>query len=293
LELCIRDDLDPVKIMESGQCFRVQPFPDGAFRFITGDSILYLRPLGEDRFEASCTDEEWQRVWVPYFDLGRDYRALRGRAAGKDERMDRAMAEGTGLRILRQDPWETLLSFIISQRKSIPAISGAVETLAVRWGRPYKTERETVYTFPEVRELAGVTEEAFRQCGLGYRAPYVLDAVEKAQNGELDLQAMALLEDADLLQRLQSVRGVGKKVAECVCLFGFGRMGRVPVDVWIARAVEEDWHGGEPFSQYGCDAGIMQQYVFYSFRKQGKRQRQIPVQPDGSENGTASGTVER
>ena len=253
--------------MESGQCFRIRRFSDGVYRFITGGSVLYLRPLGEDRFELSCTGEEWSRVWTTYFDLERNYRALRARSAGKHPFVDDAMARGAGLRILRQDPWETLVSFIASQRKSIPAISGSVELLARRWGAPVVTERGTVFRFPAPEALAAASEEELRACALGYRAPYVLDAARKAAGGGLDLAALSALEDEALFEALQTVHGVGKKVAECVCLFGYGRLGRVPVDVWIDRAIREECGGCEPFSRYGSDAGVIQQYVFFAMRE--------------------------
>ncbi len=267
MEIRIVDDFSPEKIMESGQCFRVRRFPDGAWRFITGGSALYLRPLGENSWEASCSPEKWSSLWEPYFDLERDYAALRRRAAGKHPYIDAAMALGKGLRILRQDPWEMLLTFIISQRKSIPAIGSAVETLAARWGEPLPSDREELFAFPKPEAMAGVTEAELRACALGYRAPYVLDAVRKVSGGEVDLAALGRLEDEALFRALQAIRGVGKKVAECVCLFGYGRLCRVPVDVWIDRAIREECGGCEPFSAYGADAGVMQQYVFYAMRK--------------------------
>jgi N-glycosylase/DNA lyase len=177
------------------------------------------------------------------------------------------MALGKGLRILRQDPWEMLLTFIISQRKSIPAIASAVEALAARWGEPLPAEREELFAFPTPEAMAGATEAELRACSLGYRAPYVLDAVRKVTGGEVDLAALGKMEDEALFRALQAIRGVGRKVAECVCLFGYGRLSRVPVDVWIERAIREECGGCEPFSAYGDDAGIMQQYVFYAMRK--------------------------
>ena len=273
MEVTIADDFSPEKIMESGQCFRVRSFPDGTYRFITGGSAVYLRSLGEGRYDASCTPEEWAEVWTPYFDLERDYTALRRRAEGKHPFVDAAMTAGAGLRILRQDPWEMLLTFILSQRKSIPAIASGVETLAARWGTPIRTEWETLFAFPTAEALGEVTEGELRACALGYRAPYVLDAVRRVGGGELDLAALGQLEDEALFQALQAVRGVGKKVAECVCLFGYGRLSRVPVDVWIDRAIRVKCGGCEPFSRYGADAGVMQQYVFYAMRREKEKGR--------------------
>lgn len=267
----IHDDFDLEKISFCGQCFRVKTYEDGNYRFITGEHVLYIRKEGESRYSVSCSLEEWDNVWAGYFDLARDYAGLRGQKAFAGGFVQKAAAAGNGLRILRQDPWEMLVTFIISQRKNIPAIAKAVETLAEHYGRPVNAE-DTVFTFPTAEELAGATEEDFRKLGLGYRAPYVKDAVEKARSGELDLRAMESYDDGQLSDALMQVRGVGKKVADCVCLFGYGRLAKAPVDVWISRAIEEEFEGKNPFPSYGEHAGIIQQYIFYFYKyKDGAR----------------------
>lgn len=268
--ITIEDDLDLKKIELSGQCFRVREFDGGIFRFITGDHVLYIRKLpdntGEDtasRYEISCSTDEWQQVWEPYFDLGRSYCAIRERAEGKNAFVDTAMRFGRGIRVLDQDAWEMLVTFIISQRKNIPAISKSVNLIAERYGTPIETEFETIHAFPTPQQLAGATEEDLRGCSLGYRAPYVADAVRAVRSGDLDLSALEDLGDEELFEALQTVHGVGKKVSNCVCLFAYGRMSLVPVDVWIARAIDEECEGKDPFVAFGADAGIIQQYVFY------------------------------
>lgn len=264
IEIC--DDFDLEKIAFCGQCFRVKTYEDNSYRFITGEHVLYIRKDGERRYSVSCGLEEWETVWTRYFDLQRDYARLRGQEAFAGGFVQKAMAAGSGLRILRQDPWEMLVTFIISQRKNIPAIAGAVETLAGRYGHRANA-KDTAFTFPTAEELSGASEEDFRKLGLGYRAPYVRDAVEKALSGELDLQAIASYDDGRLFDALTRVRGVGKKVADCVCLFGYGRCARAPVDVWISRAIEEEFEGENPFPSYGEHAGIIQQYIFYFYKQ--------------------------
>lgn len=173
--------------------------------------------------------------------------------------LTQAEQAGRGLRILRQDPWEMLITFIISQRKNIPAIRQAVEKLAVLYGHPVK---EMLFTFPTPEELGSASEADLRAAGLGYRAPYVKDAADKVLSGELDLEALGKLDDEALFEKLMTVKGVGKKVANCICLFGFGRTSRAPVDVWIERAISL-CGGVDPFPAFGEYAGIMQQYAFY------------------------------
>ncbi len=266
-QINIQDDFDLEKIATSGQCFRVRKFDDGTYRFITGSHILYIRPIEGSLYLASCSQKEWREIWETYFDLTRDYAGLRKRAGGKNLFLQKTMEYGRGLRVLRQEPWEMLITFIISQRKNIPAISKSVGMLAQKYGTQVSTAWETVSLFPTPEELDSVSIEELSECRLGYRAAYVRDAVDKVRSETLDLTAIAGYEDERLFQELLQVHGVGKKVANCVCLFGYGRSARVPVDVWISRVIQEECKGQNPFPAFGEDAGIMQQYAFYYEKK--------------------------
>ena len=259
----IQDDFDLRKIVESGQCFRACQVGDGTYRFVTGNNVLYMRETEKGTFSVSCGFDEWQRIWIKYFDMDRNYRRIYEKEYGKHPFVDRAMDAGRGLRILWQDPWEILISTIISQRKSIPAIQKAVETIAKKYGSVKKTEYEELSLFPSATDLLGVAEDDMRKCGVGYRAPYILDAISKVSNGEVNLRNISQLPDVELLQCLKSIRGVGEKVANCVALFSYGRTACVPVDVWISRAIDDDCNGKSPFDLYGDNAGIIQQYIFY------------------------------
>lgn len=259
----VQDDFDLGKIISSGQCFRAREVDGGTYRFITGDKVIYISNEGGCNFSVSCGQKEWEGTWSGYFDLGRSYGGIRERERGKHPFIDDAMECGRGLRILRQDPWETLVTFIISQRKNIPAISKSVELLAARYGHRVETPRETLYSFPTPREMARATEGELSECSLGYRTQYVLDAVRQVLSGDIDLESLRECGDDQLLEALQKVRGVGKKVASCVALFAYGRTACVPVDVWISRAIRDDCGGESPFGLFGQNAGIIQQYVYY------------------------------
>ncbi len=259
----VQDDFDLEKISSSGQCFRVEKSGEGVFRFLIGEHVLYIRNAGKEKFSVSCTNREWENIWTPYFDLGRCYRDIIVKETGKNELADKAMIFGRGLRVLRQNPWEILVTFILSQRKNIPAISKAVESLAYQYGHKIMTKSETLYSFPSPSELKDAEEEDLRKCGLGYRAKYVADAVSCVLSGDLDLEAISSCSDDKLLEELQKVCGVGIKIANCVALFAYGRTACVPVDVWISRAIEQDCAGKSPFDLFGKDAGIIQQYIYY------------------------------
>lgn len=259
----ILDDFDLEKTASCGQCFRAKTVDGGLFRFVSGDHVVYIKELGDHQFSVSCTENEWKETWSRYFDLERSYKNLYYEERDKHDFVRMAMDCGRGIRILRQDPWEMLVTFILSQRKSIPAISKAVEALSEKYGHPIETDHEVIYSFPTAVEMADATVDGLQKCGLGYRVPYIYDAVQRVNSGTLNLKTLADYNDEELFQELQTVQGVGKKVANCICLFGYGRFGRVPVDVWIARAVEEDCCGEDPFLLFGNNAGIIQQYVFY------------------------------
>ena len=263
MQIEIRDDFDLEKIATCGQCFRAKVIDSGLFRFVSGDYVIYIKDIGDHQFSVSCTKDKWEKIWTSYFDLNRSYQDIYYEEREKHDFVREAMDCGRGLRILRQDPWEMLITFIISQRKSIPAISKSVEALAEKYGHPIETDYETIYSFPTPEEMAHASIDDLQKCSLGYRTPYIYDAIQKVVSGQLNLNAIADYSDEELFNELLTVHGVGKKVANCVCLFGYGRMARVPVDVWISRAVEEDCCGEDPFGLFEENAGIIQQYIFY------------------------------
>lgn len=268
------DDLDLGKIARSGQAFRMEQEGPESFSIIASHGLLRIRETPHPgEFEVDCTQEDWDELWLPYFDGSRNYRSIRERAAGKNAFIDESMGYSKGLRILDQDPWEMLITFIVSQRKSIPAIKGAVNAICQRFGCEVGSGEDAHFAFPDPSALASASEEELRQCSVGYRAPYIMDAAQKVARGDISLEALAELPDEELLDALKQIHGVGDKVARCVMLFGYGRTSSVPVDVWIARAIDEECDGEEPFSEFGEDAGIIQQYVFHYMTNRGKDAR--------------------
>lgn len=228
MTVTIPGDFDLQKIAASGQAFRIAQTPQG-WRFLAGDKLLYLQPGSGDTYTASCTPEEWQGFWHRYFDLNRNYAAIRAAVPKQDAYLCAAAQAGAGIRILRQDAWEMLVTFIISQRKNIPAIQACVETLCTRYGAPLlQPGGNVLYAFPTAQALAAAGEQALRDCALGYRAPYVLAAAQAVAAGTLDLAALETLPDARLLEALMQQHGVGIKVANCVALFAYGRMECAP-----------------------------------------------------------------
>ena len=266
--ITINDDFDLEKIIDSGQCFR--PCRTGrknkadTYRFITGNHVLYISGTDDKNvYDVSCSKNEWDEVWSYYFDLKLDYASIRSIIPGKDTYMKECSCDGEGIRILNQDKWEMLISFIISQRKSIPAIRSCVEKLCERYGTGINTKEETVFLFPTPEQLINVTDKELADCGLGYRVGYIMDAVRKVYYNDIDLDDIENYDDEELFNELLKIKGVGKKVANCVMLFAYHRTSRAPVDVWIQRVIDTFYDGTDPFPDYKDYAGIMQQYVFY------------------------------
>lgn len=282
MEIKIKDDFDLYKITYSGQCFRAEELNNGTYRFITGNNVLYIRELPtktaikndnpEHIFDISCSQSEWDTVWSHYFDLKTNYKDIRASIKKDDQYLYHCAEVGSGIRILNQDKWEMLISFIISQRKSIPAIRSSVDKLCKLYGSKisacasseFKKSDDELYTFPTPEQLKKATADELSACGLGYRVPYILDAIASVNSGSLKLDELVSLSDDELFEALKTVKGIGDKVSNCVALFAYHRIGRAPVDTWILKVINEQYNGINPFPSYGNVAGIMQQYIFYN-----------------------------
>ncbi len=260
----IYDDFNLDKILDSGQCFRCSKLPQG-YRFITGKAFIYINPLGENSYFVSCTQEEWKQIWIPYFDLERNYNIIRKNPTDNNF-LSAALEAGKGIRILRQDPWEMLISFIISQRKSIPAIRKSIELLSDTWGEKISTPYEEISVFPTPEALSKASFEELAKCALGYRVSYIQDAAAKITENPDFLSSLEMLDDTSLLNALKTIKGVGDKVANCVMLFAYARMSSVPIDTWIKTIIENEFDGKNLFTEFGEHAGIIQQYAFYHIR---------------------------
>lgn len=256
MQITITDDFDLYKITYSGQCFRAKQIDDNTFSFVYKNYFVTISDLGNNLYDISCNEAVWNEVWYDYFDLGRNYSKIRKSIPEDDSYMIHASEIGKGIRILKQDKFEALISFIISQRKSIPAIKSSVEKLCNLYGKDG--------FFPSPIDMLNATSEELSSCGLGYRVSYIMDCVCKIALCEVDLESLDKLSDEDLILELKKFNGVGDKVANCVALFAYHRIGNAPIDTWIAKVIAEKYNNQNPFPAYGEVAGIMQQYVFYA-----------------------------
>ncbi|MBR5912978.1 MAG: DNA-3-methyladenine glycosylase 2 family protein [Selenomonadaceae bacterium] len=265
----ISDDFDMKKIADSGQCFRAVEVKPGVFRFVTKQSVVYMKQIEPGKFDVSCNVAEWEKTWVEYFDLRTKYAPIREKilqsCAGRpyENYIKEALEFGKGIRILKQEPFEALISFIISQRKNIPSIRSTVEQMCNTFGGYIGTPYEQINFFPSAHTLSHTTMFDMSSLALGYRGAYVRDAIEKVNARAVDLEILQYESDKDLLEILQRIRGVGPKVAACVALYAYHRLNIMPIDVWIQRAIEEDFNGNNIFYEFAEYAGVLQLYIFF------------------------------
>ena len=264
--LAAADALDPAKTFECGQCFRWRADGDGGYTGVAfGTAARVWTENG-----TVCLDADGPAPWRDYFDLETDYGAISRDFLGFSPYMDECVAFGRGIRLLRQEKWEALCTFILSQCNNIPRIRGIVERLCAAFGQPVRFHGETLYSFPSAQVLAPLAPEDLAPLRCGYRAPYVLDAARQVAEGRLDLDALSGACCGDSLHALKCVSGVGEKVAGCANLFGLGHREAFPVDVWMRRALKAHFPPDFDPAVFGENAGLAQQYIFYYARSGGK-----------------------
>ena len=261
---------DPVQIFECGQAFRWVKGRDGYTGIVSG-RVLKLNSK-DGGFELQDTRmDEFHSVWSNYFDMDRDYGAIKT-ALSKDEVIKESINFGSGIRILNQDFWETLISFIISANNNIPRIKGIIERLSLAYGERIETGEGEYYAFPEPVVLGRASEEDLLRCGCGYRARYIKKTAQMVESGEVSFERLKDMSYREALNLLLKCPGVGNKVADCVLLYSAGKTEAFPVDVWIKRAMERLYGLNEKneaeirrFAQerFGKLAGFAQQYLFY------------------------------
>ena len=257
-------DFDLEKIFECGQCFRWYADADGVYTGVAKGHVAQIYK-DESGIYISGTEAEFEAVWRDYFDLGRDYGEIR-RLLCIDDYMRAASEFGAGIRILRQDRWEALCSFIISQCNNIPRIKKIIETFCACFGDAVEYRGETYYAFPPAEKVAKLAECDLAPLRCGYRAAYIIDAARAVAYGDVDLDALAEGTYLDALSALKTINGVGDKVANCVILFGLQMLSAFPVDVWMKKAIAKHYRTGFDSKIFGKYAGIAQQYMFFYSR---------------------------
>lgn len=264
-------------IFECGQCFRWNREINGSYTGVFQKHVLNVQKKGDIvTFKGIC-DGNIQDVCTKYFDLERDYEEIKDTLSKIDQHLEKSIAYGSGIRILNQDLWETIISFIISANNNIPRIKGIIERLSKKYGRKIEWNHQTYYSFPTVEELSRATVEDLRNLGLGFRDIRVYETTRKVLNGEVDLEKLHGENTKIAREKLLTLSGVGPKVADCILLFStLKRFDVFPIDVWVRRVMNELYIQKPDESKvnkneieklakekYGNLEGIAQQYLFY------------------------------
>ena len=255
------NDFTPALVFGCGQCFRWDNEGVG----IAGGKIA--RVVREDNItKIYCNPDDFDTFWSDYFDLSLNYDEVIN-SFNNSNQMQEAINFGRGIRILKQEPWEALVSFIISQCNNIPRIRGIIERMCALFGNEVTFGDIKRNSFPDAERIASLTLEDLEPLRSGYRAKYILDAARRIANGEVDLYEIAKLPTRDAREKLLEFEGVGNKVADCTLLFGMGKLDAYPVDVWMKRAQKDFFEDTTP--DFGRYAGVAQQYIFHYIRNRG------------------------
>ena len=250
-----------IETLDCGQAFRWQEISPNMWQGVAFGRLLKIGSADGIITLYDTTEEDFNLIWREYFDLDRNYGEILS-TLSQNEVLKTAGEFAGGIRILKQEPWEALCSFIISQNNNIPRIKGIVERLCENFG----DEIEGGYSFPTAQKISKLTLDDLAVLRSGFRAKYILDGAIKFANNEINHNVLYKGDIDDARAELEKIKGVGPKVADCVLLFGYGRIEAFPRDVWIKRAMEKLFDGKLPDVAVGYE-GIVQQYIFHYARK--------------------------
>ena len=272
------DSFELKDIFDCGQCFRWNEQQDGSYTGVFGENVLNVSKVGNDVVFKGICKENIKETVENYFDLNRDYQKIKNQLMQIDENMKKSVEYGQGIRILNQDLWETIISFIISANNNIPRIKGIIERLSRKYGKEIEWNNTKYYTFPTAKALKDVTVQEYRELGLGFRDIRLYETTHMILDKKVDLEEMKSNPDTmEVREQLLSLSGVGPKVADCILLFSdLKRFEVFPIDVWVRRVMNDLYIHNEDETKvnkkqiekiaqekFGDLAGLAQQYLFY------------------------------
>lgn len=272
------EHFEPKHVFECGQCFRWDKEADNSYTGVAHGKTLNVRKDGENIIFSNTSLDDFNDIWVDYFDLKNDYGEIKDKLSD-DPTLKEAIKFGHGIRILKQDEWEMLISFIMSARNSIPMIKRSINILSERYGKYIgEYNGKNYYSFPEADVLAQLSLEDIQDCKTSFRAKYIANAATIVSGGDIDIYRIKNLSTEDARSELMRFAGVGPKVSDCIMLFSMNKYDAFPIDVWVKRVMEYFYlkqdtslkiiqeYGQNKFGDY---AGYAQQYLFYYARELG------------------------
>ena len=273
------EDFNIKHIFECGQCFRWKKEENESYTGVAKGKILNVEEKGDKIYLNNTNLEDFNNIWHDYFDLGTNYTEIKNKLKEMDEYLDKATDFGWGIRILKQDQWEMLISFIISSNNRIPMIQKAIDYLSKKFGKFIgEYNGKEYYAFPTPQELSRASKEEIRACQTGFRDKYIKSTADAVANNNDNVYGYSMLDTEQCRKELLKFNGVGPKVCDCISLFGMQKYDTFPVDVWVKRVMQE-FYVDEDMSlpkirayaldKFGELAGFAQQYLFYYARELG------------------------
>jgi N-glycosylase/DNA lyase len=275
-------------VFDCGQCFRWHKQKNGNYIGVAYGRVIEVEKQEDDIILYNSSKEDFYGIWEDYFDLKRDYSLIKEELR-KDPILEKSVEFGHGIRLLKQNPFEITLSFIISANNRIPMIRRAIENMSKKWGEPLEYAGNVYYSFPSIEKLFRLSQEEIEECGVGFRAKYIKDTVNKiygcvygkaecaeGEGDKYDLERIKAENDDKCHEDLQNFSGIGPKVADCIMLFSMGKYSAFPVDVWVKRAMQHFYVAPDvslkKIREFGRDkfgdlSGFAQQYLFYYARE--------------------------
>ena len=270
-----KDSFELFHIFDCGQCFRWNENADKSYTGVAFGHALTISKNGDDIIFHQTSLDDFYNIWQNYFDLNTDYLKIKSELS-KDIILKNAIGYGEGIRILRQDLWECVVSFIISASNNIPRIKKIINSFCANFGEKITYMGNEYFTFPSPKKTASLTLEDLAVIKAGFRDKYILDAAKKFLSGEISYEKLSKIDTPDAKKALMSISGVGNKVSDCILLFSMSRTESFPVDVWIKRIMEycyfdnkESIDNISAFSKekFGTLGGFAQQYLFFYARE--------------------------
>ena len=271
------ESFEPTHIFECGQCFRWNKEEDGSYTGVVGHNVLNVKKNENEVTITGLCSEKIEELCKKYFDLETDYEAIKEKLSKIDDNLKISIEYGKGIRILKQDTWEALISFIISANNNIPRIKGIIERISKKYGKIIKWQGKEYYTFPTPEELSKASVVDLRKLGLGFRDKRVFETTRLVNTKQIDIYELEkIIHTKKLREELLKYPGVGPKVADCIMLFSMRRFEVFPIDVWVRRVMTELYFENEtkivPNNKqilkyaeetFGNLSGLAQQYLFY------------------------------
>jgi len=267
--LKIKNDFDLKSTITCGQIFRFFMEEDGSYTVIIRDRVINLKEDNDYIIVESSKEENLKEIIYDYFDLDRDYSVIEKNILECDKKLEDALKFSRGLKMIHQDPFETIIAFIISQRNRVPFIAKALNLLSLNYGEKVIFKDKEYYLFPSIDKLKTLTITDFRNCKVGFRDKYLYEIMRSIENNLLDIESIYNMNSEDSLKYLIGFKGIGNKVASCILLFAYQKFDVYPIDTWVKKFMKEDYNieGEQNIKKFTYDtykeySGLAIQYMF-------------------------------